>query len=71
MLEKEVLFKISHINNKKVNSPIKNMGEWAKHFKEDTWMSSKHMKKCSTFLIFVKIHIKATMRNHYAPIWKA
>ena len=42
-----------------------------RHFKQETWIACKHMKKCSTLLIFRKIHIKTTMSGHYTPIWKA
>jgi hypothetical protein len=58
---------IKKLDSRESNNPIKN--ELNRKFStEESLMTEKHLKKCSTFLIIRETQIKTTLRFHLTPL---
>ena len=71
--DKELISKIDkqllQLNTRKINDPIKKMGQTTKHtFLQRRHTDGKHMKRCSTSLIIRKMQIKTIMSYHLKPV---
>ena len=71
--DKELIFRkdkeLLKFNNKSNNLIIQWAEELNRHFSEDdTQMTKKHMKRCSTLVVTGEMQIKTTMKYHLPPI---
>jgi hypothetical protein len=61
---------LKKLSSQKINIPMNKLAhELNREFsKEEVQMSSKYMKKCSTFLVIKEMQIKTTLRFHLTPV---